>query len=334
MKKVLLFFIMAVVFLAAAKAQTVEELQETAAVFMRQGDYGNATLVLNRAAGLAPKNMSIQKSLALAYNYQKLHDKALEAIKKVIDSDEADDQSFQVAGTIYKDLSQPREAEKLYRKGIKKFSTSGPLYNELGELLMAQQDYSAIKQWEKGIEMDPGYSKNYFNAAKFYYLTTDPLWSIIYGEIFINIEPFSTRTPEMKAVLLDGYKKLFASGDFSGTNKDKKNFESSYRQTLAKQNDVATYGITTPILAMIRTRFILDWYGSEAAGKFPMQLFDYQKDLLQTGLFEVYNEWLFGTVENLQAYQNWISNHAAENTAFLNLQKNRIFKIPTGQYYK
>jgi len=77
-------------------------------------------------------------------------------------------------------------------------------------LLWAQKDYSAIKQWEKGIETDPGFSKNYYNACMYYYLTTDKTWSILYGEIFLNIEPSSTLAPEVKNILLEDYKKLFA----------------------------------------------------------------------------------------------------------------------------
>ena len=317
-----------------AFAQTSKELRETASLFMRQNDYANAILVLNRAAAMEPQNMAVQKDLSLAYSHQKQNDKALDAIRKVIDSDEADDQSFQIAGTIYKDLADPREAERVYKKGIKKYPSSGPLYSELGELMMAQQDYSAIKQWEKGIEADPSYSKNYFNAAKFYYLTSDPLWSLIYGEVFINLEPFSNRTPEMKTVLLAGYKKLFATADLTDGVKNKNSFEYAVRETLGKQASVSTYGITTPSLTMIRTRFILDWFHSDYSDKYNFQLFDYQKDLLRSGLFEAYDQWVFGSVENLTAYQTWVNTHSEDNKALLALQKNRILKFPQGQYYK
>ncbi len=333
MKKIFLFFLLSVN-VCLSWAQSAKEMQETANLFMRQNDYANAILVLNRAAAIEPQNMSVQKDLSLAYNHQKQNDKALDAIKKVLDSEEADDQSFQIAGIIYKDLVQPKDAEKIYKRGIKKYPASGPLYSELGELMMAQQDFSAIKQWEKGIEVDPSYSKNYFNAAKFYYLTTDPLWSLIYGEIFINMEPFSNRTPEMKNVLLAGYKKLFSSTDLTEGIKNKNSFEYAVRETLGKQSSVATYGINTSVLTMIRTRFILDWFHSDYANKYSFQLFDYQKDLLRSGLFEAYDQWVFGSVENLSAYQTWVNTHAEDNKALLTLQKNRILKFPTGQYYK
>ena len=168
-------------------AQDAGELHETARTFMRQGDYSNAILVLNRAIKLQPNNIEIAKDLGLNYYFAKDFTKALDIYKPILDRVEADDQCFQVAGDIYLALDDAKECEKVYKKGLKKFPESGPLYNELGELLWAQKDYSAIKQWEKGIEMDPGFSKNYYNACKYYYFTTDKVWSILYGEIFLNI---------------------------------------------------------------------------------------------------------------------------------------------------
>ena len=45
-----------------------------------------------------------------------------------------------------------------------------------------------------------------------------------------------------------------------------------------KQSSLATRGITTETLTMIRTRFILEWFDKYAA-KFPYKLFDYERQL-------------------------------------------------------
>jgi len=104
-------------------------------------------------------------------------------------------------------------------------------------------------------------------------------------------------------------------------------------QTMAKQSSIANKGITAETLTMIRTRFILDWYTANAA-KFPMRLFDYQQQLLKEGMFEAYNQWLFGAVEDLAAYDNWSKTHTDQYEAFNNFQKNRVFRMPAGQYYQ
>lgn len=315
-----------------SQAQTAAELQQTGRTFMAQGDYTNAFLVLNKASVSDPKNIEITKDLALNYYLQRNYSKALEEIKPVLDREDADDASFQIAANIYKAMDEPKECEKVYKKGLKKFPASGALYNDLGELQWAQKNYEAIKQWEKGIELDPNFSKNYYNACKYYYFTTDKVWSIIYGEVFANMEPLSRTTPEIKSILLESYKKLFAETDFNKENKGPVTFTTAFLQTMKKQSDIASGGINPETLTMIRTRFILDWFHNYA-GKYPSRLFEHQRQLLQEGMFEAYNQWLFGTVQNLPAYQNWITTHSSDYNEFSRFQKGRIYKVPAGQYY-
>ncbi len=320
-------------FCSPVVSQSAKELHETARTFMQQGDYSNAVLVLNRAVQLDPGDIDIAKDLSFSYYLQKDYNKALTVIAPLLDRDDADDQCYQIAGNIYKELEQPKELDKLYRKGIKKFPASGPMYNELGELLAFQQDNTAIRQWEKGIEVDPGFSKNYYNAAKYYAVNNEKLWSVLYGEIFINMEPLSSRAPEIKSLLLDGYKKLFTDAQISIPDAGKNAFTSAFVKTINKQSLIAGYGINAETLTMIRSRFILDWY-NEYADKIPYKLFELHRQLLQEGMFDVYNQWLFGAAQNLAVYQSWITAHAAEYDSFIKFQQGRIFKIPAGQYYR
>ena len=299
---------------------------------MKQGDFPNATMVLNRALQFDPGNIAISKDLALSYYFQKNNSKALETINPLLEREDVDDQCFQIAGNIYKEMNMQKECEKIYKKGIKKFPGSGALYNDWGELLLAQGNHEAIKQWEKGIEQDPVYSKNYYNAAKYYFLSADKVWSILYSEIFINMEPLSSKTPEIKEMLLECYKKLFADVDLEQNNKDKNNFVKAYLQSMNKQTSQASLGLNAETLTMIRTRFILDW-GSSNGSKFPYHLFDYQRQLLQEGMFDAYNQWIFGPAQNLSVFQNWINTHSTEYNAFNTFQKGRVFKMPGAQYY-
>lgn len=311
-------------------AQDAAQMHETAKNFMKQGDYSNAIVVLSRAIAIEPMSLGLTKDLALSYYFFNDYEKALQVIKPLLDREDADDQGFQVAGNIYKSLSQPKEAERIYKKGLRKFPASGPLYNDLGEVMWAQKDFEAIKEWEKGIEKDPSYSRNYYNAAKYYYLSTDKIWSILYGEIFLNMEPFSNKTPEIKDLLLESYKKLFMA-PLPDNSKSYNRFETAYFQLMNRQVVVAGTGITPETLAMIRTRFILDWFNDKRP---PFKLFDYQKQLLQEGLFDAYNQWIFGSAQNLSSFQNWVNSHPDEYAAFTAFQKTRIFRIPAGEYLK
>ena len=332
MKKIFSLLILSSLILGNnVSAQSTEQLHETAKAFMRQGDYSNSILVLNRALQQMPENTAFAKDLALSYYYLKDNLKALEIIKPVLDSKDADDQCFQIAGNIYKQLDQPKECEKVYRKGLKKFPASGPLYSELGEIVFPDSKMEAIKNWEKGIETDPSYSKNYYNAARFYFFSADRVWAIIYGEMFVNMDPVGIKTPEIKQLILDSYKKLFTEKMIEKTAKIKSSFVKSYLEVMNNQSGLTAGGINAEVLSMIRARFIIDWFSAKNRPEF--KLFSYHQQLLKEGMFEAYNQWLFGATENLSAYENWIKTHTAENELFLTLQKSRMFKVPANQYY-
>ena len=322
-------------FALMAQTDDAKTLHENAKTFMRQGDFNNAVIILTRALQLDKNNLELRKDLVMSYYYKRDYDKALEGVKLLMDRDDADVVSYQIAGNVYKALEEVKECEKIYKKGLKKFPNSGPLYSEYGELLWAKKDFSAIEQWEKGIEVDPAYSGNYYNAARYYFYTKDKVWSIIYGEIFVNMESLSDRGAAMKQLLLDGYKqKLFVDANLmSGQEKNKNEFSRAFLECMSKQSPLAGRGITTETLTMIRSRFILEWF-DKYASRFPYKLFDYQRQLLQEGMFNAYNQWLFGTVENLALYDSWTKSHDEEYKSFTAFQKTRVFKMPTGQYYQ
>ncbi len=334
-QKISLFIALSVTVLVSAQPEDVKKLHETAKAFMRSGDFDNAIIVLTRALQQDKKNIDMQKDLVMSFYLKRDYAKAMEGAKVLIDRDDADVICYQIAGNVYKALEEVKECDKMYKKALKKFPKSGPLYSEYGELLWATKDFAAIKQWEEGIKSDPGYGGNYYNAALYYFYTKDKVWSLIYGEIFVNMESFSERGAAMKQMLLQGYKeKLFSDPDImKGEEKNKSEFAKAFLQGIGKQSSLTSKGITTETLTMIRTRFILDWYENNAV-KYPFRLFEYHRQLLQEGMFNAYNQWLFGASENLAAYDNWTKAHAEEYNGFTTFQKSRIFKMPQGQYYQ
>ncbi len=331
MKKFLLSVFTLVLFTGAMAQE--ESLQETARNYMRAGDWNNAILVLNRAIAEDPENLEYQKDLVMAYYYKKDYANALTQVEPMLGKDNADEAVFQIGGNVYKALEMVKEAEKMYKKGIKKFPASGPLYSEYGELLWAKQDYNAIKEWEKGIEKAPSFAGNYYNAALFYYYTQDKVWTLIYGEIFVNMEYLTERATAMKKLLLSAYKeKLYAVTTDSKEDKKKSDFYKAVLETYNNQGTVVNRGMNIEALNMLRTKFILEWF-TNYGKKFPFKLFEYHQQLIKEGMFEAYNQWLFGSVENLPAYDQWTKTHADAYNKFTTFQKGRIFKMPVGQYY-
>lgn len=338
MKKIFFFFLLTLGLLINVNTQAQEggqNLHETGRTFMRQGDFDNAILVLTRALQQDSKNAEIRKDLVMSHFLKRDYAKAKDQVEPLIEGDDADEVAYQIAGNIYKALEEVKAADRMYKKAIKRFPNSGALRSEYGELLWASKNHAAIDEWEKGIKADPSYAGNYYNAALYYFYTKDKVWSLVYGEIFVNMESLTERAVAMKEILYKAYKeKLFADlGTSKNDDKNKNEFTKSFLEVMDKQSSIVNRGITTETLTMIRSRFILDWY-AKYAGKFPFRLFDYQRQLMQEGMFEAYNQWLFGTVENLAAYDNWTKTHSEAYTNFTTFQKGRIFKVPAGQYYQ
>ncbi len=334
MKKLLITILFLAGITGVSVAQTTNELRDKARAYLREGDYNNAIVVLNRALQSDRDNIEIHKDLAFTYYLKKDLVRALETAKPIVERPDADVQSFQILGMVYKGLEEKKELEKTYKNGLKKFPKSGPLYNEYGELLWNNKEYkNAIKNWEKGIEGDPAYGGNYYNAAKYYYFSSDKVWGLLYGEIFINIESYTARTEEIKKILFDGYKKLFSSTDFK-KNQDMKNDFVRYYLELMEKNGVAVgTGITPESLTTLRARFTLEWF-QKYAGRYPFRLFDHYDQLMKLGLFDAYNQWVFTSATNPDAYKKWTEAHADAQKEFLRLQQNRLFKVPTLQYYQ
>jgi tetratricopeptide (TPR) repeat protein len=332
MKKILL---LCSLFLALqTKAQEVTQLLETAQVFVSKEDYANARLVLNRALQLESENYAIRQELAyVLYLSGDLTD-AMDMIGKVMDAESADEKSFQIGGIIYKSGGLLKDCERIYKKGLKKFPSSGALHSELGEIMLLQKlPADAIRSWEEGIDKDPAYPGNYFHAAKYYYFSkNNPILSILYGEIFINSESYTVRTAELKSILLEAYKQFYA-GIVTYDDRKSNAFQRAVAETLLKQQELTVMGINTEVLTMIRTRFVLDWFTTHSK-TFPHKLFEQQQLLAREGLFTAYNQWLFGVAANVVQHQYWINAHPKETAEFAAFHKNRIFRMPLGQNYR
>ncbi len=336
MKRVFLLFVCIISYATVSFAQVADAnaLHETARDFIKKGDFDNALLVLNRAITIEPDNKDLKKDLLYASYLKRDFAKAIEVGDLLIKRPDADVQTYQMLGLAYKAIANNKEAEKLYKNGLKKFANEGIIYSEYGELIAEKEPETAMKLFERGIEADANHSTNYFYVAKWHAHQGEILWSIIYAETFLNLESFTSRSTEIKNLLLDAYKKFFIAGAENAIASKKPNeFLKEVAGVLSGQQSQAAYGITPESLTVIRTRFILQWFDKDAE-RFPFRLFDHQRQLLQEGLFDAYNQWLFGPASNLAAYQLWQKYHPEDYNNYLSFVRSRVYKIPGGQQYK
>ncbi len=317
---------------AIAQANT-DTLRMRAQKFIIQGDYDNALLVLNHASEMDAGNADILKDEAYVYYLQRNFAKAIEIGKTITNRPDADVQSYQTLGLAYKATADYVSCEKLYKKGLKQYTNSGVLYSEYGDLLSQQsKPDEAIKMWEKGIQVDPNNSSNYYYAARYYSQKNKPLWAVLYSETFVNIESLTKRSVEIKDILLSNYRKLFSVDILNTLSASANTFEKEIGTIYSGYSGMYTEDLTPEQLTAIRTRFILDWYKG-GTPTYNYRLFEHQQLLLQQGMFDAYNQWLFGASSSTSAYQIWINNHSTEVKDWMTYLRSVVYKIPAGQYF-
>ena len=319
---------------AFAQAQDADVLHETGRSFMRQGDFPSALQAFDKALELKPNDIDILKDKAFVYYLQRDFANTIDVCKKLIPRKDADAQCFQILGLAYKAIAETKESEKMYKQGLTRFPNSGALNCDYGEFISSTNPVESIKYWEKGIEVDPNYSGNYYFATKHYAQKGNIIWGLLYGEIFVNLESLSKRSEEIKNIIYTGYKKLFDDVSILDNAKNNGNaFEKAVALDLNNLTSFGRYEVSPEMLTALRTRFILNWYNNEESKKMNFHLFEYQRDLLRQGYFDAYNQWLIGPLTDSQKYTQWVQQHGDDVKGFQQYQRNQLFKMPAGQYY-
>ncbi|HET8572475.1 MAG TPA: tetratricopeptide repeat protein [Edaphocola sp.] len=297
----------------------IQRMQQSAQQSLQQKDYANSIMLLNQAIRQAPDNVSLRRDLAYTYYLSGKADEARKIIEPVVQSEFADEQTFQIAAAIENVSGKFGRARRILKDGIRKFPHSGLLYSSMGNLYsMEKSDQSALDAWMTGIRSDPGYGANYYGAARMFNSKGNYVWALIYGEIFLNLDQDPFKGNQIKKMMISAYQAILSEGSadlpsFRGDNGQKQgkivSFEDCYKKVLQDNALAIRSGFNTETLTMLRTRFLMEWQMSYAR-RFPFTLFTWQGKLIQAGYFDAYNQWLFGAVNNSQAFQLWVKKFA------------------------
>lgn len=320
----------------------VERMYKEARDLHAQGKLPQAITIYLQALNIAPDVMVLYRDLGQAYYLTGTYEKAKETLEPVIKNDAADEQTYRTMAGVYTALNDKKKARGILSKGIERYPNSGLLYHELGVWYETDRDMeAALKAWLDGVAADPAYHVNYYEAARAYmYGNRPPVWSIIYGEMFVNMEQQTPRANETRTMLLAAYKKLFNSvlktepPKFKGKRGEAPEvaFEQAVLETYLKLAPVITDGITTENLTMLRARFMMDW-NMQYSRRFPVSLFYRQDRMIREGYFDIYNQWLFGKAENQHQFEAWKKFHPDDMPDFEEWLQANAYRPVAGDNY-
>lgn len=296
----------------AALGQTPKKDAETkglnAIQLMDEGKLDEAIGLLQEAHKLDPARSAYPYELGYAYYQQKKYPQALEMLEPLVKLPDASDRTFELLGNAYDDSGNPKKAIEAYEAGAHKFPASGRLPLELGIVYMGQKDYDkALGYFENGIRVAPEFSSNYYWASKLFCNSSEEVWGMIYGELFINLQNNSQRTFEISKLLYDTYKSeiKFSGADtvevsFSHNNvivpvkgkKLKLPYGGMVYEPVLLMSIIGEKGADLNSLDRIRTKFVENYYRLPASKDTPNVLFEYQRQIKQAGHLEAYNHWL------------------------------------------
>ena len=332
-----LLLLLAVMFASSVFAQNnpkAKEIVNEAIKHVDEGDYKTGIKLLQEAQKLDPEDVDITYEIGYAYYLDKDYKKAIQILEKIKSDKKAKDYVFQLLGNAYDNLGKTEDALAAYKDGLKKFPNSGRLYLEQGTLWMRQKEYNkALDLYEAGIKADPDFASNYYWAAKLYCSSSEEVWGMIYGEIFMNIERGSKRTAEISKLLYDTYKEQITFPNDTSTRisfsknmtlnvdkleggKIKLPFGNMGYEMILSLSTVGTRKINIQSLDKIRTNFVDLYYSNGKDKEYPNLLFEYQKKVKDAGHLQAYNYWILMKGDD-QGFSNWLEGNKEAYEKFI-----------------
>ncbi len=315
----------------------VEQMYHHAQDYAAMGNYRDAVTTYRQAIVLAPAMFVLYKELGRALYLSGNYKEAVQTLQPLIKKTGADAECFLLLAQSHLMQKDSKNARSVINRGLERFPSSGLLYNEQGRLFdLKDHREQALDSWREGIRKEPAFAANYAAAAKACFASGDAVWGLLYGEIYLNLSTDTTNDSAVRKMLFSGYKTMFdnlanESSKLAGENA--KVFEDAVKETYLTLTPVVSDGITTESLTMVRTRFIMDWMDKSEKKYPPFSLFTYQDYLIRNGLFEIYNEWLFGNAESPAEYKAWTDFHPLEMYIFLQKKKEHPLVPETTDFY-
>lgn len=328
MKRILYcFFCISLACNFTLRAQNSDSVLQKAVKLIDNEQYYDAERCLKTAIDQGMDSLYLHYELAWCYYSMQDYEKSISTLESLLNRQDVVADVYQLLGNAFDEIGQSGKAVSIYEQGLDKFENAGCLYLELGNMKYKNGDYkNAIYYYEKGIEHDPMFASNYYRAALVFLSSTEEVWGVMYGELFMLLERDSERCKLLSRQLFETYfqeisfNRGVVSVDFNSPTIAYSN--SSVRPNLFPDNfqDAMTNAakserhLDLASLNRIRHRFSREFNSNSSS--FENVLSKYHDRLISAGHFEAYNYWLFGYGNPNQTAQ-WVKANKTKWDSFL-----------------
>lgn len=323
--------------IGTALAQTPRDERIARAVErMDDGDYDEAARLLESVLAADPKNFLANYETGYLLYMQERYEEAVEVLRRIKRKDYPP--LYQLLGNAYDMAGDRKRAVKTYEKGLRENPDAGRLYLELGNIAYAERQYDrALACYRRGAMVDPAHPSNYRSLALLYAISTEPVWTLVWGELFMNLERGSGRTSAMSETLAQTYRdNIRIEGDtavrmtFSRNGRVAREglrlripfgtavFEVAARAALTA--DGIPDSLTLDVLSDMRERFVDRYFEKYDRMLFDddaaRPLMDYQRQVKEAGMMRPYNYWVLSQGFP-DEFRQWRDEHAVQWQDFI-----------------
>lgn len=316
--------------------------------------YDESEELLQSVLAAEPDNYRALYEMGFLHYKKKDYGKAVELVTSTLRLPDVQDAAYQLLGNSYDYMGNPKKAVATYKKGLKRFPASGRLNLELGNMAYNAEEFDeALACYEQGIAAEPSFPSNYFNAAALFFSSSEPIWGLLYGEIFMNLERNTGRTRTMGKALYDAYRKAVVIGEEGGTRKVNYSFTKNNTVFFGKSSYTipfpVIYGLVVedalpkdavavdvPTLDTMRRAFVAKFFDEKDDAnycrRYSNALYEYQHRMAREGHLEAYNYWLLRDGDP-EAFDTWYESHRDAWEDFVDWFNGNRFEIDSAQRY-
>ena len=320
--------------LAAGTAQSNPNLQKVMRYFDER-KYDSAIVCLRQELVKEPSNNKLLYELALAHAMSKQNDSARTILERILPDEQSTDKYYQLLANVYAETDDTVKAREVLLKGSKRFPKSGKMHMELG-LLQLQQHHldEALDEFEEGIQVDPNFYGNYYWAARSYSTGNEKIWTLLYAEVLMNIDPSPTRASVSSSLIYSAHNAVYENfrsshqmiyskaqkGSADASQKPEESFETRFNQAMTKGAAELKFfqDFEIPIASIdtMQQVFVKEWYAAGYDKRFPNAAIERHKELMDLGLHRAYTFYLMQFAKPLEC-KAYLTDHKKEYEKFL-----------------